>query len=49
MKVVIDEGGGESIYMKRPLWTEEPTSVRQGGFWSWAKAAQEKYWMATHS
>lgn len=49
MKVVIDEGGGESIYMKRPLWTEEPTGVRQGGFWSWAKAAQEKYWMATHS
>jgi sulfide:quinone oxidoreductase len=49
MKVVIDEGGSESIYVKRPLWTDEPSSVRQGGFWSWAKAAQEKYWLATHS
>jgi len=49
MRTVIDEGGGESIYVHKDIWTDEPASVRQGRFWSWAKRAQEKYWEAAHS
>lgn len=44
MKLVIDEGGGESLYLHKDIWTNEPGSIRQGSFWSWAKRAQEKYW-----
>lgn len=44
MRMVIDEGGGDSVYMHKDMWTNEPGTVRQGRFWSWAKRAQEKYW-----
>ena len=44
MKFVIDEGGGDSLYLHKDIWTNEPGSIRQGRFWSWAKRAQEKYW-----
>ena len=49
VKLVIDTGTRDSIYMHKDLWTNEPASVRQGRFWSWAKRAQERYWEATHS
>lgn len=49
MRLVIDEGGSDSIYVHKDIWTDEPASVRQGRFWSWAKRAQEKYWEAAHS
>lgn len=49
MRAVIDEGGGESIYVHKDLWTNEPADVRQGRFWRWAKFAHEKYWEASHS
>ena len=49
MRLVIDEGGADSLYMRKELWLDEPASVRQGRFWSWAKLVQEKYWRATHS
>ncbi len=49
MRVVIDEGGGESIYVHKDIWLDEPARVRQGRFWSWAKRAQEKYWETLHS
>ncbi len=49
MKLVVDEGGSESIYIHKDIWTNESASVRQGRFWSWAKRAQEKYWEAAHS
>ena len=49
LKLVIDEGGSDSIYVHKDIWTNEPADVRQGRFWSWAKRAQEKYWEATHS
>jgi sulfide:quinone oxidoreductase len=49
MKLVVDEGGSESIYIHKDIWTNEPANVRQGRFWSWAKRAQEKYWEAAHS
>lgn len=44
MRLVIDEGAGDSIYLHKDIWTNEPGTVRQGRFWSWAKRAQEKYW-----
>jgi sulfide:quinone oxidoreductase len=49
MRMVIDEGGSESIYAHKEIWADEPANVRQGRFWSWAKRAQEKYWEAAHS
>jgi sulfide:quinone oxidoreductase len=49
MRLVIDEGGSDSIYVHKDIWTDEPAHVRQGRFWSWAKRAQEKYWEAAHS
>ncbi len=49
MRLVIDEGGADSIYFHKDLWVDEPATVRQGRFWSWAKRAQEKYWEAVHS
>ena len=44
LRLVVDEGGSDSIYLHKDIWTNEPGSVRQGRFWSWAKRAQEKYW-----
>ena len=49
MRLVIDEGGSDSIYVHKDIWTNETVSVRQGRFWKWAKHAQEKYWEAAHS
>lgn len=49
MRLVIDEGGSESVYVQKDIWTDEPASVRQGPFWGWAKRVQEKYWEAAHS
>jgi len=49
MRLVIDEGGSDSIYMHKDLWVDEPGNVRQGRFWSWAKRLQEEYWEASHS
>jgi sulfide:quinone oxidoreductase len=50
MLSIIDEGGGESIYLRKDLWApDEPATVKQGRFWSWAKRAHEKYWQAVHS
>ena len=44
MRLVIDQGGPESIYLHKDIWTNEPATIRQGRFWSWAKRFQEKYW-----
>lgn len=49
VRLVIDEGGSDSIYAHKDIWTDEPASVRQGRFWSWAKRVQEKYWEAKHA
>ena len=49
MRTVIDDLGSDSIYLRKDLWADEPASVRQGGFWSWAKRAQKRYWELTHS
>jgi hypothetical protein len=49
MKLVIDEGGHESIFLHRDVETTEPGSMRQGNFWRWAKLAQQEYWEHSHS
>jgi sulfide:quinone oxidoreductase len=48
MRTVIDEGGEDSVYFHKDIWTNEAADVRQGRFWSWAKRVQEKYWESTH-
>ena len=49
MRLVIDEIGSDSLYLHKDIWTDEPATVRQGRFWSWAKRVQQKYWEVTHS
>ena len=49
MMLVIDEGGGDTIYLHQGLWENEPAIVRQGRFWSWAKRVHDKYWLSAHS
>jgi len=49
IRLIIDEGGSESMYVHKDIWTDEPASVRQGRFWGWAKGVQQKYWEASHS
>jgi sulfide:quinone oxidoreductase len=49
MRMIIDEGGGDTMYVHKDIWTDEPATVRHGRFWSWAKRVQEKYWEAAHS
>jgi sulfide:quinone oxidoreductase len=48
MKLVIDEGGLDSIFVQQGLWTDEAASVKQGRFWGWAKRVHEKYWQHQH-
>ena len=49
MRFVVDEIGSDSLYLHKGLWSDEPATVRQGRFWSWAKRVQQKYWEVTHS
>jgi len=49
MRVVIDEGGSDSIYIYKDLWSKEAGEVRQNRFWKWAKRAQENHWKMAHS
>lgn len=39
---------GESIYFHKDLWTNEPSSIRHGRFWGWAKRIHDQYWRTTH-
>ena len=49
MRFVIDEIGGDGLYVHKDLWGQEPPIVRQSRFWSWAKQIQKKYWEAKHA
>ena len=49
MRLVIEAPGGDSIYLHKDVWTDEPGTVRQGRFWSWAKRVQQMYWEHSHS
>jgi sulfide:quinone oxidoreductase len=48
LMLVIDEGGGDSIYLHHKLWDEEGSDLRQGRFWGWAKRAHMRYWTRLH-
>jgi sulfide:quinone oxidoreductase len=46
MRLVIDEGGADSLYFHKALWDEDAeATVRKGRFWSWAKRVHERYWI----
>jgi sulfide:quinone oxidoreductase len=49
MRFVIDEGGSDTLYVKKEMDGSKPANVKQGLFWSWAKRVQEKYWETSHS
>jgi sulfide:quinone oxidoreductase len=49
MKFVIEGLGSDGLYLHKDLWTDEPATVKQGRFWSWAKRVQQRYWEASHS
>lgn len=49
LKIVIDEIGGDSLYLHKDLAADKPATVRQGRFWSWAKRVHQKYWEISHS
>jgi sulfide:quinone oxidoreductase len=49
LKMVIDEGGDQSVYFHKELWLDEPSTLSQGRFWRWAKHLHEKYWEAVHA
>jgi sulfide:quinone oxidoreductase len=49
IKLVMDEGGADSIYLHKDLDGDGAASVRRGRFWGWAKRVQERYWEALHS
>ncbi len=49
MRFVSDEIGSDTLYLHKNIGLDEPATVRQGRFWSWAKRVQQKYWEVTHS
>ena len=49
LRFVIDEVGPDSLYVHKDLSTDEPATVRQGRFWSWAKRVHERYWEVSHT
>jgi sulfide:quinone oxidoreductase len=49
LMLVIDEGGQDSLYLRKRLWGRSGASGRRGRFWGWAKQAHEKYWPRLHS
>ena len=48
IRMVIDEGGHDSIYFRKGPGDHD-ASVRRGRFWGWAKWAHEKYWEGLHA
>lgn len=49
LRFVIDEAGGNGLYLHKDIWTDEPATVRQNPFWMWAKRLQQRHWEYTHS
>ena len=48
MMLVIDAAGQDSIFVRKDLWTDDPTKIELGKFWSWAKRMDKRYWKAKH-
>ena len=49
MRLIIDEGGSDSIFLHDDMSKDEAASVKQGRFWGWAKRVHEKYWQHEHA
>jgi sulfide:quinone oxidoreductase len=49
MKFVIEGAGSDGFYLHKDLWADEPATVRQNRFWSWAKRVHQRYWEHSHS
>jgi sulfide:quinone oxidoreductase len=37
LMMVIDEGGKDSIYLRKKLWDQRAASLKQGRFWGWSQ------------
>jgi sulfide:quinone oxidoreductase len=48
LKLVIDEGGSDSIYVQKYIGTERPATIKHGRFWSLAKRAKKQFWEFSH-
>lgn len=48
LRLVIDTGGPDSIYLHKSFWDDGGAVVKQGRFWRWAKWVHEKYWEGQH-
>ena len=48
MRFVIEGAGSEGLYLHKDLWTDEPATIKQGLFWSWAKRMQKRQWELSH-
>lgn len=49
MRLVINEAEGTGLYLHKNIWMDEPATIRQSPFWSWAKRVQQNYWLSTHN
>lgn len=49
VRLVIDEAGNDSIYLRQDLSADGPVTLRHGRFWSWAKRVQKEFWESAHS
>lgn len=48
LMLVLEAAEGDSIFVHKDLWTDDPANVSQNRFWAWAKRIQEQYWKARH-
>ena len=48
LKLVIDEAGGDSIYLHKDIGNEGPATIKRGRIWSLAKRAQKHFWEFSH-
>ncbi|NOT60203.1 MAG: FAD-dependent oxidoreductase [Acidobacteria bacterium] len=48
IELIINEGGNDSLYLHKELWTGAPPVMHQGRFWSWAKQIHSHYWTRQH-
>lgn len=48
LKLVIDEAGSNSMYMRKDIGSEVPATVKHGRLWSLAKRAHKGLWELSH-
>jgi hypothetical protein len=35
--------------VRKDVWSDDPTDIKQGRFWAWAKRMERQYWKAKHA